>query len=66
MGKYKPTKAAKAGKENNIMQDFCKFNYTITTAELAEAAEAITSEIIVIINGENYILKKPNQETSAE
>lgn len=48
------------------MQDFRKFNYTITAAELAEAAEAITSDIVIIINGEYYTLKKPNQETSAE
>ena len=48
------------------MQDCKKFNYTITTAELEKAAETITSDIIIIINGEYYTLKKPNQETSAE
>ena len=41
------------------MQDFRKFDFTITTEELAKAAEKITNDIIIIINGEYYTLKKP-------
>lgn len=45
------------------MQDFKQFDFTITPEELTKAAETM-SDIVIIINGEFYTLKKP--ETSAD